>query len=157
MAYDSTIEDLVDSVESFLSTNVAAYVTGINDAKADGITLKAIRDVSVSDNDPYQSAKYPLVQLYPEQLALEQIAAGYDEAVMSLIALVAINDKSSVQKKLLRYTEAVRQVLRDYVDLGESEFDVDKGQMVVTYYPTDPDVGVAVSTVQFRVIKTIES
>jgi len=157
MAYDSTIEDLVDNVESFVSANMAAYVTGINTAKGD-ITLEAIRSVTVGDTDPYESNVYPIVQLYPEQLEVEQISTGYDSIHMTIIGLIAIKETgTNQQKKLLRYTEALRQVLRDYVDLGESDFDVNKADMVITYYPTDPSVGVAVSTVQFGVMKEVST
>lgn len=155
MSYDSTIEDLVSNVREFINTNVATYVTEINSAKADGVTLAALREVVVSDQDPYAAGKYPRVQLFVENLETEYLASGYDSGVMTFIALVAISDKSNQRTKLLRYTEALRQTLRDYRDLGESSFDVDPRGMTITYYPTDPDVGVGVATLRFRVMQDI--
>lgn len=155
MAYDSTIEDLVENVKDFVDTNLATYVTEVNTAKDDGLSLGAIREVEVSDQDPYGATKYPRVQLYVENLEVEYLASGYDAANMTFIALVAIKDKSSQRTRLLRYTEALRQVLRDYVDLGESDFDVDPRGMTITYYPTDPDLGIGVATLRFRVYKEI--
>lgn len=155
MSYDSTIEDLVSNVREFVNTNIANYVTEINNAKADGLTLNAIREVEVSDQDPYGATMYPRVQLYVENLELEYLASGYDAAHMTFIGLVAIKDKSSQRTRLLRYAEAVRQVLRDYNTLGESSFDVDPRGMTITYYPTDPDLGIGVATIRFRVYKEI--
>lgn len=155
MAYDSTIEDLVDNVEGFFDSNLATYVTEINNAKADGVTLNAIRELEVSDQDPYAAGIYPRFQLFVENLEMEYLSSGYDAAVMTFIGLVAINDSSSQRTKLLRYMEAARQVLRDYRDLGESNFDVDPRGMTVTYYPTDPEAGVGVATIRFRVMQDI--
>lgn len=155
MSYDSTIEDMVNNVRSFMDTNVGTYVTEINSAKGDGIGLSAFREVEVSDQDPYGATKYPRLQLYVENLELEFLASGWDNAVMTFIGLVATKDKSNQRTRLLRYAEAVRQVLRDYRDLGETEFDVDPRGMVVTYYPTDPDLGIGVATIRFRVMQEI--
>jgi hypothetical protein len=155
MSYDSTIEDLVNNVRSFVDTNIANYVTEINTAKDDGITLNAIREIEISDQDPYGASKYPRIQLYVENLEVEYLASGYDAAHMQFVALVAIKDKSDQRTKLLRYAEAVRQELRDYNTLGESSFDVDPRGMTITYYPTDPDLGIGVATLRFRVYKEI--
>ncbi len=155
MSYDSTIEDLVANVREFIDDNIAAYVSEINNAKDDAISLTAIRTVEVSDQDPYSSTKYPRIQMFVENLELEYLASGYDAAHMQFVGLVAINDKSNQRIKLLRYTEAMRQVLRDYNTLGESRFDVDPRGMTITYYPTDPDLGVGVATIRFRVYKEI--
>jgi len=155
MAYDSTIEDLVDNVRDFVDTNVPTYLTEINDAKADGVTLAAFREIEVSDQDPYARTKYPRLQLYVENMETEALSMGTANAVMTFVGLVAIDDKSNQRTKLLRYLEAFRQTLRDYYDLGESNFDIDPRGMTVTYYPTDPDLGVGVATIRFRVWKEI--
>ena len=158
MSYDSTIEDMVDNVNSFISDNIATYVTGINDAKADGVTLDAIRKIVVDDADPYSYGIYPVILNTPNTLETETIASGWDRATMEFISVVAVNKGTSatINKKLLRYVEAVRQVLRDFDTLGVSTFDVDKSNMRVAYYPIDPaGSGVKVGTITFRVIKEI--
>lgn len=152
MSYDSTIEDLVNNVRTFVDSNIATYVTEINSAKADGLTLAAVREVEVSDQDPYGAKMYPRVQLFVENLEVEYLASGYDAANMTFIALVAIKDKSDQRTRLLRYAEAIRQTLRD---ADESTFDVDPRGMTITYYPTDPDLGIGVATIRFRVYKEI--
>lgn len=155
MAYTSTIEDLVNDVLAFVESNVGTYVTEVNAAKADGIGLKAIKEIELSDTDPYAAGVYPRVQLYVESLETEYIASGYDNALMTFIAVIAIQDSSDQRTKLLRYAEAFRQILRDYNTLGEDGFDVDPRGVSITYYPTDPDVGVGVAAVRFRVYKDI--
>lgn len=155
MTYDSTIEDLVDSVVEFIDDNINSYVGLINTAKGDGLTLSDIRKVEVTDQDPYSGSMYPRVQLYVDSIDLEHIASGYDDATMSFIGLVAIGDQSDQRTRLLRYTEAMRQCLRDANDLGVSEFDVDPRGMTITYYPTMPDVNVGVALIRFQVRKTI--
>jgi len=153
MSYDSTIEDLVSNVEGFIRDNVGTYVTGVNDAKSDGVSLKAIREVEVSDTDPYTAKTYPRIQLFVENLNIEHIAAGWANATMTFIAVVAMNEKSNERKRLLRYTEAFRQTLRDYRDTVSS-FDVDTAGMTITYYPTS-DNGISVATVAFNVMQEI--
>jgi len=155
MSYDSTIEDMVDDVRDYLNTNAPTFVSSINSAKGDGTALSAFTEIVVSDQDPYAVSKYPRVQLFVENLETEHISSGYDSATMTFIGLVAINDKVDQRKKLLRYTEAVRQALRDHHDLGDDAFDVDPRGMTITYYPTEPDLGIGVSTLRFRVYKDI--
>lgn len=153
--YDSTIEELINAVQTFFSRYIGGYITAVNAKQADGIKLKVLREVEVSDQDPYGAGKYPRVQLYVENIEFEQISSGYVQAAMTMVALVAINDSSDQRTKLVRYTEAARQALRDYHDLGVSEFDVDPRGMTVAYFPTDPDVGVGVATMRFRVMTDI--
>jgi hypothetical protein len=155
MSYDSTIEDLVDNVHSFVESNVPTYVTEINSAKADGVMLTALRNIEISDTDPYAAGIYPRLQLFVENLEIEYLSSGYDAAVMTFVGLIAIDDSNGQRIKLLRYAEALRQILRDYRDLGESNFDIDPSGMTVTYYPTNPDIGVGVATIRFRVMQDI--
>jgi hypothetical protein len=155
MSYDSTIEDLVDTVHTFLQTNVPAYVTAINTAKDDGLTLAAIREFVVSDQDPYSGSMRPRMQLYVEGMETEHIASGWSRAVMTFTALISIDDSSDQRKRLVRYTEAVRQALRDYYDIGTEDFDIDPRGMSIAYFPTDPETAVGIATIRFRAIKEI--
>jgi hypothetical protein len=161
MSYDSTIEDLVQSVKDFLADNVGAYLGEINDAKNDGVSLSPFRSVRVTDADPYALSEYPVLILYPETLAVENIASGWDQATMTFVSLVACKhsggdkDADISRVRLLRYTEAVRQVLRDYHDLGVTAFDVSPRGMEVRHFPTD--TGVTVGTIRFQVVKEIPS
>lgn len=155
MTYDSTIEVLIDDVLAHVTDNLTTYIAAVNEAATKATALRPISTIEVSDQDPYSGGKYPRVQLYVETLEVEQVSTGYASATMTFIALVAINDGSQQRTRLLRYTEAVRQLLRDYHTLGQSAFDVDPSGMVIQYFPTDPDVEVGVATIRFRVIKDI--
>ena len=155
MTYDSTIENLVDAVELHFSTHIGSYVEAVNSGAAKASTLKPIRKVETSDADPYGGSDFPRIQLYVQSLETEQVSTGFAQAAMSFAAVVAINDGSEQRLRLLRYAEAMRQVLRDYHELGQSDFDVDPRGMTITYYPTDPSVGIGVAKIDFRVIKDI--
>lgn len=155
MAYTSTIEDLVDDVLAFVKANLATYVSAVNSAKGDAIALVPVREIELSDQDPYAAGVYPRVQLFVRGLNTEYIASGYDSAMMNFIGVIAISDHSDQRTKLLRYAEAFRQILRDYNTLGASGFDVDPRGMSIEYFPTDPDMGVGVASVSFNVYKDI--
>ena len=155
MTYDSTIEDLIDAVEAHVRDNIKTYVAAVNSAATKSTALQDIREIEVSDQDPLRSGKYPRIQLYVDTLEVEQVSTGFAQATMAMIAVVAINDGNAQRIRLLRYTEALRQLLRDYHTLGQASFDVDPRGMVIQYFPTDPEVAVGVATIRFRVIKDI--
>lgn len=154
MAYDSTIEDMIESFRAFVADNIGTYVTGINDAKADGVTLPAFVAVETSDPSPYSLDQYPVIQIDPQQLAAEHLAMGFDELSAQLRMVIAIEQQDDRKTATLRYTEAVRQLLRDYDKgtFGDEGFDLDpEDPVMIQYFTKATDRGVAVAVVELTI------
>jgi hypothetical protein len=154
----STIEDLVYAVRDFIRTNYDTYLQAINDAKADGVTAESIKsaNIEVRDADPYDAGEYPYLMLYPSEVNVEALSAGHDEMQLTTRGLIGINqgNESTLPIKMMRYVEALRAVLRDYHDLGETEFEVD-AETSMRIYPVTAGQNIKLGAVDFTVFTDV--
>jgi len=154
MAYESNVEDLLESLRGDIETNIATYVTGINTAKGDGLTLPAIASVTVQDPDPYDAATLPAAMLDAEDVITEPLDSGHDVLIANVLLVLAIQEDDNQRTRLHRYSEALRQCLIGSKDRGDVGFDVNPRQPVVIQYYGVLD-GVAVASVRFQVLTDV--
>lgn len=158
MAYESNIEDLLDDVTSFVADNIGTYVTGINNEAGDGLSLEAFAVVEAEEPDPYSLKRYPAIQIDAEDIVVGNLTIGTDEMLANVMAVIAFTARDNRRKRAHRYAEALRQLLRDQQkgNFGDPGFDVNPSQpVVIHYYATREDNGVAVVEVRFQVVSDI--
>lgn len=161
MSYESNIEDLVYEVREYIRTNYNTYLQGINTAKADGVTAESIKaaNIEVRELDPYDTTEYPTMALYPGEPADITAAAQTlvkDELSMPMTAVIAISsgDSKTQIRKVMRYTEALRQLLRESITDGQT-WEVGR-DVSIKVYPTTPDEqALKIATVSWTVRATI--
>jgi hypothetical protein len=162
MSYESNLEDAVYEVRDFLRANYDAYLQGVNSGKTDAVVAESIKtqNIEVRELDPFDTTEYPAMAIYPAEPDDIQVGAmtlGSDELTMPVTAVIAIShgDSTTQIRKLLRYTEALRQLLAAYLSFDTS-FDVERG-VRVKVYPTTPDEqAVKIATVAFVIKSTIQ-
>lgn len=139
MAYESTIEDIINDIKTFVSTNLGTYLTGISTTKGDGITLAAFKEYSIEDADPFVRGKYPSMLIFPTDINVEQIANGKDEINIELIFLMSFTEGNSATllTKALRYGEALRQLFYANTNCDEAVDEIDTKMNIK--YPPSPD------------------
>lgn len=158
MAYESYQEDLLDDIQSFVSDNIATYVTGINTAKDDGLSLDAFVTIEAAEPDPYALKRYPAIQIDAEDIVIGNLSIGTDEMLANIVAVIAFTARDGRRTRAHRYAEALRQLLRDQQKgvYGDPGFDVNPDQpVVIRYYATREDNGVAVVEVRFQVVNDV--
>ncbi len=158
MSYESYIEDLLDDVKDFVGDNVQTYIDGITAEKGDGINLDAFREIEVGESDPFGCDKYPAIHLDPVGIETQFLASGYDELSATIAAMIVFSPGSPANsvRKMLRYTEAFRQLINAYKEIGINTFDVDRENIVIAYNPREQqEVAVKAAFVQFKVIADI--
>lgn len=108
----SIFEDYLDDIAAYFSTNYKTHTDSINTEKADNITLKEMKKITVGYDDIYESSKYPIMFLFPEASDNEFLSFGSDrnEEVIQIIIADSIGKKEN--KKTLRYLAAVSNMLK---------------------------------------------
>ena len=161
MSYESNLEDLVYAVRDYIRTNYDTYLQGINSAKADGVTAESIKsaNIEVRELDPFDTTEYPVMALYPGEPSDISLAAQTlveDELTMPITAVIAISAGTTATQiqKIMRYAEALRQLLRASLNDGLTW---EAGREVsIKVYPTTPDEqALKIATVSWTVRTTI--
>lgn len=156
MAYESPIETALEALETLFETYMDTYLTGISAAKDDGLVLESFKSIEISDSDPFSRTAYPVLLLSVEDMVNEVVSMGHDEWTTSIAAIIVASEGTPdlMTRKMLRYVEAVREIIRDYptasnaVDLISVES--------VNYEPTAPgDVSVKIATVHLKMKQLI--
>lgn len=144
MSYESNLEDALYEMRDYIRTNYDTYLTGISNAKNDGITTESIRtdNIEVRELDPFDTTEFPTMALYPAEpndIQATAMTLSKDELSVPVTAVIAVSsgDSKTQIQKLLRYVEALRQMLRAVVDDAQT-FDIDR-DISVKLYPTTPD------------------
>mgnify|MGYP000556555993 CR=1 FL=1 len=104
--------------------------------------------------DPFSHTEYPAIDIYPTDIVVEPLSAGSDALYIDYTALISISkgDESVSTNKISRYAEALRGILRDYKDLGVSEWDIAPASNVtISIYPSQ-ETELKIATVQWRTI-----
>jgi hypothetical protein len=159
--YDSVIEDIIFDVRDFIRANYDTYLTQINSAKGDSVKVQSIKDanIEVEDSDPHNHSDYPILSLYPTDVNVSVLSNSSDAVRVDITALIAIKsgNPTSIVQKALRYTEALRAILRDYRDLGGTSWDMDPEATVnIAIYPSHADeTGLKIATVEWRIIQDV--
>jgi len=153
--YESPVEDILYNLASWIKAGIAAYLTGIMAVKAaDPVTLATPKDVQVSDADPWGQTEYPMILIYPTEAPVESDAdSGHDELSVTAEIMIAISegDPISGTKRILRTTEAVREMIRDDRSMGGNANMI--STRGIAYYPGDPEspaVRIATITTQIK-------
>jgi hypothetical protein len=154
MSYESTQEDILKNVADFVEDNVGTYLTGITDAKDDGIDLPDFKEFVIEESDPFLRGKYPSCLMYPEEINDEQISSGWNKIEMRIVIMISIThgNASTILKQIMRYTEAIRQLLNAYPTCGNAVDEVDP-KTNTRYVPVQPglsDKRVAVMTITVK-------
>jgi len=135
MSYPSTLEDLQAAVVSFIETNYSTYLQGINDQKDDGLSLTNPAIYKLSDGNPWDVMEDPAVLIRPDGYETEYLDTGHDEIKLNLTLSIVVRrfDYEAEAKTLARYSEALRQLIRDYHDYSTS-FDIAYTEMQTYFY-----------------------
>jgi hypothetical protein len=161
MSYESNLEDAVYEVRDYIRTNYDTYLQGINTAKADGVTAEAIKaaNIEVRELDPFDTTEYPVMALYPGEpsdISLSAQTLEKDELTLPMTAVIAISagDSTTQIQKVMRYAEALRQLLRASITDGITW---EAGREVnIKVYPATPDEqALKIATVSWTVRTTI--
>lgn len=155
----SEIETFVYEIRDFVRSNFNAYLDAINTEEGDGMTVESVKDANIDllDLDPFSHNEYPVIDIYPTDIEVGHLSMGSDELGNMFTALIAINKGgvATATKKIMRYVEAFRQILRDAGDLGASTWDVDPDQVVrVAVYPS-AETEIKIASITWRAIKDI--
>jgi hypothetical protein len=157
MAADSPIEAILYNYNTWLTANVPTYLTAISAERADGIVLPVPVKYEISDADPWGHTSYPVVLTFPTEVIVERdIDSGHDEINLSAETLVAISEGSPSEgtKRILRYIEAIRELIRDARQMGGLVDMISTAKVV--YFPMGPeDAGIRIATIGFNVRKTV--
>jgi hypothetical protein len=156
MAAVSPVEDILLGLKTFLSTNLDSYLAAIMAERADGLTLESVRRIEVTDEDPFGQTLYPFVAIAPISIDQEPLDMGHEQLTIVAEVLIVINEgtPANMLKKILRYAEAVREIIRD--DPGMTA-KVDQIRVTKTvHYAEDPDVpNLRAATITTEIIKDV--
>ena len=161
MSYNSHIEDALYELRDYIRTNYNTYLQGVNDAESDTIEAETIKEanIEVRELDPFDTTEYPTMAIYPSEpddIQVVGMTLDKEELRIPVTAVIAITKGNSPTqiRKILRYAEALRHLLREYLDFDTS-FDVERG-VRIKVYPTTPDEqSVKIVTVAFEIRSTI--
>ncbi len=157
-ASSSPIESILYDYVAWIKAGIAAYLAAITSAMADSLVLTTPINYEVSDADPWGQPRYPVVLVYPDEAPIESdIDSGHDEVQVSASCMIAISDGSPVYgtKRILRYMEAVREMIRDDRSMGN------KVDMISTrgiaYTPVDPEQpAIRIATISVVIRKILD-
>lgn len=153
--YGTEIEDAIDAFKALILDHAGAYLSGIASDKGDGVTLEDFRSVEITTIDPYTQSMVPACLLFPETGSIDELSAGSDQLTVRIIAVVVVGKGSPTMlaKRLTRYVEALRQLVRDNVDIGGA---VGSCRMTgFEVYPAPDRVTVGLATIDVEIIKEI--
>lgn len=159
--YDSVTEDIIYDVRDFIRANYDTYLTEINTTKGDSVKVQSVKtaNIEIEDSDPHNHSEYPILSLYPTDINISHLSNSSDAVRINITALIAIKsgNPTSIVQKVLRYTEALRAILRDYRDLGGTSWDMDPETDVnIAVYPAHADeTGLKIATVEWRIIQDV--
>lgn len=127
------MEDVLDGIAAYFTSNLAAALTAIETAR--GVTITAWQAM---DTAPIRSRQYPTIEILPDSEAPEH---GDDESPLesdywkyysvTVWVTMAGGDAKTVQYTLMRYQEAIEDLvladstfgsLANRVRIGESDY-----------------------------------
>ncbi|MCF7949740.1 MAG: hypothetical protein K9L57_10270 [Spirochaetaceae bacterium] len=153
------VENMIYDTRDFIRDNFNAYLSAINTDVGDGLTVKSVKDANIDllDLDPFSHNEYPVIDIYPTDVEVGHMSMGSDQMGIMFTALVAINYGDAVKssKMILRYVEAIRQILRDAEALGANGWIVDPDTPVsVAVYPS-LETEIKIASITWQGIKDI--
>ena len=135
----STFEDILSNIETWIGSNFSTFINEINTEKADEITLKDFKEIIIGLSDMYNSKKYPILCIVPENIPIEPLSLGTDDIqeIVNFIIADVEGDAEKGYKKQMRYAAAFRNMCLDDKTAGDS---VDLITVTnVDPYPPDTD------------------
>jgi len=150
MANTSTFENMIESLKDYLTDNLPAYIDLIDAAQDDGLILDDVKSIKTDDSDPYSMPEYPAIVIDTMETDSERIANGREENRLTVVIFICINSVEDYKKRIRRYSEAVRQLLRDYNKNGIVSWDVNTAEPINIqfYYPPVESVKISMITAQ---------
>jgi hypothetical protein len=113
MAYESTIENIINALMTFFENNIDTYLDAITEEKDDSITLDSFREYERDDSDPYLRKVYPSAQFYSTNIIDRYLTTGKNEVIITANILMTIKTGTEIVTKMDRYCEALRQMIND--------------------------------------------
>jgi hypothetical protein len=108
-----------------LKTTLQTYLPGVlsqitTEQTEDSVSLPDVADYEIGYKDVLQRDRYPRMAFYPEGPEIEpagQNAMDYTDTVSCVLA-VTDYDPEVLVKRMLRYTEAIRETVQRHQTLG---------------------------------------
>ena len=158
----SVIEDMVVDVSDYIEANICTYLDAISVTAGDGIILGALKDVAITDGNPYDRSDWPAMLVQAPNITERAISIGFDELIvqMQFLFVLTSGDYDNLSIMAMRYVEAMRQLFLADQTLGGA---VDRlGQLedgtlmdAVIYPGVAGDKGIKLAQVTAQVIKDI--
>jgi hypothetical protein len=113
------IELMADGLKDYLETNLGTYLTAIETDAADGISL-GTPTYELGYKDIFGRNKYPAVLVVLDYVSQEESGAGSAWLLANIDVVVAVTASSPdvLSKKLMRYMDAVYQLIGENESLG---------------------------------------
>lgn len=116
-------EDTVDAIYDILTSDIAAAINAVDAKYDDGITLLDIKEIRKEDIDPdWALWQFPTICLVPASHTKETNTGTRNLFEHGIILRVyhqaEDSNHANHKKRLMRYREAIFDVLRDYSSLG---------------------------------------
>lgn len=122
MNSSSHVEDMIAGLKTFLLASLGAYLTAVNTAKNDGITVKmpSTEDIVLGAVDLAGYDDYPVVFLVPIGEEYEPLTASTDTIRATITAWLVIGgySEADLNRMIWRYGAQLRNVMRDYPTWG---------------------------------------
>lgn len=137
MNSSSHVEDMIAGLKTFLIASLGAYLTAVNTAKNDGVTLTMpdSGDIVLGAMDLAGYDDYPVVFLVPIGEEYEPLTASTDlvRATITVWLVIGGYSEADLNKMIWRYGAQLRNVMRDYPTWGDT---VEVSQVKeVAYFP----------------------
>ena len=113
------VELMTEGLKVFLEDNLGTYLTAIETAAADSIDL-GTPTYELGYKDIFGRNKYPAVLIVLDFVEQEESGAGsaWLSAHIDIVVAVTASSPDVLSKKLMRYMDAVYQLLGESEDLG---------------------------------------
>lgn len=137
MNSSSHVEDMIAGLKTFLIASLGAYLTAVNTAKNDGVTLTMpdSGDIVLGAMDLAGYDDYPVVFLVPIGEEYEPLTASTDlvRATITVWLVIGGYSEADLNKMIWRYGAQLRNVMRDYPTWSDT---VEVSQVKeVAYFP----------------------
>lgn len=126
MTQDIDFETICDDVLSIMTANLNQKITDINTEKGDSITLKAVpTGAYIFGSLNGKTANYDPFVFYGIQAINEieddvQVYAASSIEIAVVVLLADMGDDIEIDRRLLRYGRALKEVFEDHFELSQS-------------------------------------
>lgn len=137
----SVFEDWIDDVKDHLLNNLSTYTSAINTEKSDNITLGDMKKAITGYSDPYDSAEYPIMYVFPGPIEQEALSMGTDNVKTEVNIIIAFSSSDKRLSPALRYAAAVWNLIKADHTLGGS-VNISQWNGFIPYPVDDDNIGV---------------